>query len=289
MQNSSLLFENLGIFLSTSAIAIIISWIAYLKKYYHLPFHDFDGVPVRFRDVVTTFLIFLFAYIIFAPLILKLLMGSKFFAKNRAVILALLQISIFCLTAGFIFLYNIFQDSKVMLRIWKDWEFPGARQIGHDIKEGLLTWVISLPVVIAIAHLSEMFILLFWRAPKSEQLAVEYLKLALASPLSLTVALFSIVIAAPLLEEYLFRGILQSWLRTKLGAKKSIFITAILFAFFHYSPSQSITNISLIITLFSFALYLGFVYEKSRSLISSIVLHVTFNSLSVIRIILMES
>ncbi|MBI3211827.1 MAG: CPBP family intramembrane metalloprotease [Simkania negevensis] len=50
---------------------------------------------------------------------------------------------------------------------------------------------------------------------------------------------------------------------------------------FHLSSSQGVGNIS----LFIFALYLGFLYEKQCSLFASIALHMTFNSISVIRIL----
>jgi membrane protease YdiL (CAAX protease family) len=71
-----------------------------------------------------------------------------------------------------------------------------------------------------------------------------------------------------------------------LGTKAAILLTSLAFALFHYSGSQEIGNVSLIASLFTFALFLGFIYEKQSSLFASIGLHMTFNLASALRILL---
>ena len=67
--------------------------------------------------------------------------------------------------------------------------------------------------------------------------------------------------------------------------KKAIVFSALCFALFHYAPSQGMGNISLLATLFLFALFLGFIYERQASLFASIGLHMTFNAVSTFRIL----
>jgi membrane protease YdiL (CAAX protease family) len=132
-----------------------------------------------------------------------------------------------------------------------------------------------------------MIVELLFGVQAYEQVAVRYLKMALDSPPLLLTALFIILIAAPFIEELLFRGFLQNWLKSILGAKSAILIASFCFALFHLSASQGIGNISLAISLFSFSCFLGFIYERQRSLLASIGLHMTFNAVSCFRILTM--
>ena len=119
-----------------------------------------------------------------------------------------------------------------------------------------------------------------------EQTAVAYLKLALESPILLTSTLLTILLSAPILEELLFRGLLQTYFKQYLGKKTAILAASFFFAFFHLNAAQGIGNIPLFLSLFFFGGFLGFIYEKQGSLIASISLHITFNTISTLRIIL---
>ena len=121
-----------------------------------------------------------------------------------------------------------------------------------------------------------------------EQVAVQYLKMTLTSPLLLSVALFTVIITAPVIEEFLFRGFLQNYLKRYLGKKAAILSSSLCFALFHLAPSQGLGNISLAISLFIFACFLGFIYERQKSLFASIGLHMTFNLVSTLRILFIQ-
>jgi hypothetical protein len=191
----------------------------------------------------------------------------------------------FVFAALLFFIYGFFANKINMKKVWKDRSFPGSKSILRDLETGLIFWFLAIPVVTSVTYFAELLTSLIATPTNKEQVAVRFLKESLGNPLTSSVAFFSIIIAAPLFEEFLFRGILLSYLRTKLGVYSSIFLSALIFSLFHFSPSQSIENISLLLTLFVFGSYLGFVYLKTRSLYASILLHVTFNSISVIRII----
>ncbi len=217
---------------------------------------------------------------------MEILLRFSFLAQNTYVLTSIMHFVAFILTVICLFIYALFQDREGIVKIFKDPQFPGNQSVSCDIILGILTWFIAAPTVILFSHLAEMFTSMIAGEPETDQIAVEALKQSLSSPIALVTILISILIFAPFLEEYLFRGLLQSWLRRKIGSTWAIFVTAFAFALLHFSPKQDWTNIPLIISLFTFACYLGFVYEKSRSLFSSIVLHVTFNLISVMRIIL---
>ena len=79
----------------------------------------------------------------------------------------------------------------------------------------------------------------------------------------------------PFIEEMLFRGMLQTLLRSYTGKPwRAIIIASLVFAIFHENPQHWPA-------LFTFGLVLGYAYEKSGSLFRPIFLHLIFNAFSV--------
>ncbi len=86
---------------------------------------------------------------------------------------------------------------------------------------------------------------------------------------------FLAVVIAPLLEEMLFRGLLQTVIRSYMGRPWSaIIITSILFAIVH-------ENYEHWPALFVLATGLGYAYERSGSLFQPIFMHALFNGVTV--------
>ncbi len=273
-------------FLTFLTVAVAVSWIAYIRRYFALPFRKFSGPALSIKDVIVSFLLFFGVYLFLGPTIMIILHKSPYLAERTHVLASVVHFIAFILTVVCLFVYDLFQDHSTMLKIFKDPQFPGNRSLKYDVLLGALTWLIATPTVISFSQLAEILTSMFAGNPETDQIAVEALKQSLSSPIALITILISILLFAPILEEYLFRGVLQSWIRRKAGPIPAIFIAALAFALLHFSPRQDWTNIPLIVSLFTFGCYLGFVYEKSRSLFSPIVLHVTFNLISVMRIIL---
>lgn len=269
-------------------LSIVVSWYAKKRGYYNLPFKDHKHPAINFFHVITSFLIFIAVYIFFAPICLRFLASLFINHMNQIHLISFLQLFVFALTGILLWIYAYYQEHSMMKRIWKDWSFPGASTIPFDLGIGALTWLVAFPIVIFASEIAEAFNLIVFGEFGKEQIAIQYLKLALSSPFSLIVALLTIIVGAPFLEEYLFRGILQTWLRTKLSPLGGIGISSLAFALFHLAPSQGYGNIPLFFSLFAFALFLGFIYERQRCLFSNIFLHVTFNLVSVIRILTYE-
>jgi membrane protease YdiL (CAAX protease family) len=90
----------------------------------------------------------------------------------------------------------------------------------------------------------------------------------------LTVALIAVV-AAPLTEELIFRGCLYGILRQSAGRIVAIIISSLIFALIHgHLPSLA--------GLVVLAVGLCLLYEKTGSLWAPVLLHASFNALSII-------
>jgi len=76
----------------------------------------------------------------------------------------------------------------------------------------------------------------------------------------------AIVIAAPVLEELIFRGIILDGLLQRYSPVKSIVLSSVLFGIIHLNPSQFVA--AFIIGVFS-----GWVYYRTRKLSLSILIH----------------
>lgn len=86
---------------------------------------------------------------------------------------------------------------------------------------------------------------------------------------------FTLVIAAPLLEEAIFRGVILDGLLKKYSPQRSIVISSLLFGIAHLNPWQ-------FVGAFLFGLFIGWVYYKTRSLLPSILMHAANNLLAFI-------
>ena len=85
--------------------------------------------------------------------------------------------------------------------------------------------------------------------------------------------MFTAVVMAPVCEEVLFRGILQDSLVRKRGPWGGILIASAIFGLIHFVPQQVVAG-------FCLGIIIGFVYYKTRSLLSVIVLHAINNALA---------
>lgn len=82
---------------------------------------------------------------------------------------------------------------------------------------------------------------------------------------------FVVVLGAPVVEEIVYRGCLQSNLVTTAGEKIGILLTAIIFAAIHLAPVE-------FPGLFVFALVLGIARAKTGTLGLPIITHLAFNA-----------
>jgi len=89
----------------------------------------------------------------------------------------------------------------------------------------------------------------------------------------LILALVAGSLIAPLAEETFFRGFLFANLREHQGPLRAMVTTALLFALFHLTPTA-------FVPLFFLGCFLALLYHFSGSLLPSILLHATMNTLA---------
>jgi membrane protease YdiL (CAAX protease family) len=88
-------------------------------------------------------------------------------------------------------------------------------------------------------------------------------------------AILSVVVCAPVLEEILFRGLIFESCRERFGSGVAVLVSALLFGLVHGVPVQ-------IINAFVVGLIFGYVYLRTGSLLSVILLHVVNNGIAYI-------
>ncbi len=88
-------------------------------------------------------------------------------------------------------------------------------------------------------------------------------------------ALLLTVVMAPLLEEFLCRGILLDAARAKGGAAYGLLFSAVFFGVIHFYPAA-------VVNAFVMGLVLGFIYIRSNSLYITVILHAFNNALAML-------
>lgn len=135
---------------------------------------------------------------------------------------------------------------------WLGWGFGG--------------YCVALPLVVLVSLLNQKI----WQGQGGSN---PILSIALESQdwVALSVFFITASIAAPMFEEIMFRGFLLPSLTRYVPLWGAISLSALLFAIAHQNASE-------ILPLFVLGCVLGFVYSRSRNLLSSMLLHSLWNS-----------
>ncbi len=273
--------EHIELILFFGLVGFVLNRIAFQKSFYKLPVNiPFTQIKLSLIHVVICFVIYLINSVLLAPWVLSKI--HPFFISYQEAA-AWAQVSVmFC---SFLILWGFCKSTlqKSFKQIWKV-SLSGS-SFSHDILIGIASWILAFPIVAVVEQTADLIVYSLFGLQTYEQVAVLYLKMALKSPSELIAALLMILVSAPLIEEFLFRGLLQTWIKKHLGMKAAILLASLCFALFHVSPSYGVGNFSLVPSLFIFSCFLGFIYERQKSLFASIILHATFNLVSTLRII----
>lgn len=96
-----------------------------------------------------------------------------------------------------------------------------------------------------------------------------------AGPVECVLVVISVCVLAPLMEEIFFRGMVQSMLRQWLGNPwAAVIVASVLFTVVHGTPAHWPSLLAL-------AIVLGYNYERTGRLWSSITIHMLFNVVSI--------
>jgi membrane protease YdiL (CAAX protease family) len=151
------------------------------------------------------------------------------------------------------------------------------KTIGRDLKVAILNLVAILPVIwgmIILTTIGGKLII----GPEFEMPRHEGLKEIITYPqISLRVLIVvTAILILPVAEEMIFRGFLQTLLRSYiLRPWRAVILTSLVFIVFHKDPQHWPA-------LFMLSLAMGYAYEKTGSLFRPIFIHSMFNALSVL-------
>jgi membrane protease YdiL (CAAX protease family) len=159
---------------------------------------------------------------------------------------------------------------------------PGARfSIAlRDWRRAVLASALTLPIVALVSVVSGLAHQLIMGRPMDEvaHTTLQALIDNRNSPWVIALALCAVVMA-PIVEEIVFRGFIQTGLTRAWGRPWwAIALTSIIFTAIHAGvvPGESFAFVAP--TLLALSLAMGFAYERTGSLIVPIAIHITFNA-----------
>ncbi len=138
-----------------------------------------------------------------------------------------------------------------------------------DVMSGLKHYLLVLPIIVLAGFTVDFISRIFGIAPEQQEILNKLLEEDSLAVLSFMV--FFGMLAAPVIEELLFRGFLQSAVRTTFGKLKAIIISGLLFALVHLDAY-------VFLQIFILGLLLAYLFEKTGSLIAPITVHIFHNS-----------
>jgi membrane protease YdiL (CAAX protease family) len=163
------------------------------------------------------------------------------------------------------------------LRLWSAF---GGRRLLRDFGAAVVTiwavWPILMAVLLVTIEIGKLIYGSDFNLEQHPELKT-ITTYSAAGGLPLIISVFvAAVLIAPIIEELLFRGLLQSTLRSLgYGPWLSIAIGSFFFILFHAAPSHWPA-------LFVLSMSLGYSYERSGSLLRPIFIHAIFNATSVV-------
>jgi hypothetical protein len=288
------LYEHLQLLFVGVCLIFISTWIAYRQGFFRYPESMYGSSDaIRGWDVFRAFFIFLFMTLCVVPTLAVL----WFWVRGEPIDLEMIArepltqgwLNVFgvVLSAAAVFTYVSCLKSGAKRTIWGAAAFRGGKRRLHDMFVGAITWLLGYPWLIVIGQAVAVIVLLLLQEEPShyDQVAVKFFKSTMGHPLLFAITLLLLIFVIPAMEEILFRGFLQTWLKQKWGRTKAIFVASLIFAAFHFSVSQGLNNIELLVSLFVLSCFLGFLYERQESLLASMALHATFNAVSILAIL----
>lgn len=277
--------EALYILLVGTILSYVTFLVAMRLKFYTFPYQENEEGSLPFRLVLISFLLFFLTSGLVVPLLFKLQLYlyedvNKALTEDK--LLALSNLSIIATFLTFI-VYNYCLSKKNQRLIHGSLFGPkiGFKKTVQDVLIGVSSWFMSYPLLLVFGKLIFIFLYFFGIETVPDQIAVSQVKSALLYPREFLILAFNVIFIVPILEEFVFRGNLQTWMKSKMDLKYAIMLTSIIFALFHFSWTQGFGNIELMSSLFILSCFLGFIYERQKSLLASISLHAFFNAVTV--------
>jgi uncharacterized protein len=142
---------------------------------------------------------------------------------------------------------------------------------------GIGGFLIATPIVIVVSLLNEQI----WQGKGGSNPLLQIV-LEGKNPIALLLFFLTAAVAAPLFEEFMFRGFLLPSLTRYVPVWAAIGISSLIFGVAHLSLSE-------IVPLTTLGIILGVVYTRTRNLLASMLLHSLWNSSTLISLFILGS
>jgi uncharacterized protein len=142
---------------------------------------------------------------------------------------------------------------------------------------GIGGYLVATPIVIVVSILNERI----WQGQGGSNPILQIV-LEGQDPIALWLFFLTAAVAAPLFEEFLFRGFLLPSLTRYVPVWAAIGLSGLLFGVAHLSMSE-------IIPLTTLGIILGVVYTRTRNLLASMLLHSLWNSSTLVSLFILGS
>ncbi len=171
----------------------------------------------------------------------------------------------------------------VLLRPYLPRVFHWARTRVHAVRQALAGYLLAIPWVFLLSAIVSIIVELFDLDAKKSHLLFEiWAGEDSGATVFKAVALFSAIIAAPLVEELVFRGLIQRLMHRLTGSGVlAIVVASVVFTAIH-SPWTTWPPI------FVLSMFLGWAYFRSGSILVPMLMHAIFNGLQFVLFMLVS-
>jgi membrane protease YdiL (CAAX protease family) len=183
--------------------------------------------------------------------------------------------------------YFALKSKEQFISILKDKMTLPKTSLLWDVTIGLTIFIVSLPFLSFLQNSLEWILTYFFQMEVPRQFFIDFIRQIKENKPLLTFFFVLVCILVPAYEEFLYRANIQTWLKNYLSPFWAIFVTSLFFAVSHFFTIDTVPGkIIVIITTFAASMYLGFSYERQRSLITSITYHSMINTLTFVQVLL---
>ena len=221
---------------------------------------------------ITFFLGQTIAIAVILPLVIKLFDLSASLSAVRLQAISILASYALAAAAGLVVMYLSLEPFRPLPEDWFKFKLGGK-----DILWGLGGYFAAVPLVIGISLLNQQI----WKGQGGSN---PILEIALQGQDWVAIACFFLTasIAAPLFEEFIFRGFLLPALTNYLPVWGAVVASSLVFAMAHLSLSE-------VLPLATLGIVLGTVYARSRNLLAPILLHSLWNGSTLLSLFVLGS
>jgi membrane protease YdiL (CAAX protease family) len=197
----------------------------------------------------------------FSPLLLK---AFSLIAPENDLLLQSIRVLITYFLMAIVGLGFLYFSLKPYLPLDSQWFKFDLKS--NWIGQAIAGYLVALPLVVLVSLLNQQI----WQGQGGSN---PLLFLAIEAQNGWVIFIFFITaaLAAPFYEEILFRGFLLPSLTAYMSTWKAILLSAVIFALAHL-------NLSEVLPLSVLGIILGFVYQRNRNLLASMLLHSLWNS-----------